>query len=105
MISLPILIVICVAAAATYLTRYPSMALARYIKMSPGIERGFRYVPIGVFAALVAPAIFYHPTVDGQIEWMYYVAVVVTSLTAWLSKSPLWAMVAGVLVIALLRLI
>ncbi|MCE5173057.1 AzlD domain-containing protein [Paenibacillus profundus] len=105
MTSNTIFIVICVAAAATFLTRYPSMALSRYIKVSPRVERGFHYVPIGVFAALVAPAIFYHPTVDGKIEWVYYVAVAVSSLTAWFAKSPLWAMISGVLIIALLRLI
>ncbi|MCY9513125.1 AzlD domain-containing protein [Paenibacillus apiarius] len=105
MTSNTIFIVICVAAAATYLTRYPSMALSRYIKVSPRIEQGFRYVPIGVFAALVAPAIFYHPVVEGKIEWAFYVAVAVASLTAWFAKSPMWAMIAGVLIIALLRLI
>ncbi|WP_028544034.1 AzlD domain-containing protein [Paenibacillus taiwanensis] len=105
MISSTLLVVICVAAAATYLTRYPSFALSRYIKMSPDIERGFRYVPIGVFAALVAPSIFYHPTVDGKIEWAFYIAVLVAAVTSWLAKSPLWAMVTGVLIIALLRML
>ncbi|NMM51879.1 AzlD domain-containing protein [Paenibacillus aquistagni] len=105
MISMELLLVIIVAAVATYLTRYPSMMLSRYLKVSPAVERGFRYMPIGVFAALIAPAIVYHPATDGQIEWAFYAAVVVAVLTAWLTKSALWSMLAGVLVIALLRIV
>ncbi|WP_195575749.1 AzlD domain-containing protein [Paenibacillus sp. 1001270B_150601_E10] len=105
MMSIGILIVIVVAAIATYLTRYPSMVLSRYLKVSPAVERGFRYMPIGVFAALIAPSIFYHPTVNGQIEWAFYAAVVVAVVTAWLTRSALWSMLAGVLIIALLRIL
>lgn len=105
MISMELLLVIIVAAVATYLTRYPSMVLSRYLKVSPAVERGFRFMPIGVFAALIAPAIVYHPATAGQIEWAFYAAVVVAVLTAWLTKSALWSMLAGVLVIALLRIV
>lgn len=88
------------AALATYLTRFPSLLLGRFLPLSPRIERGLRYIPIGVFAALVAPSIFLHPTVHGHLDYAFCGASIIALVTAWWTKSPLWTMIAGVVVIA-----
>ena len=93
------------AALATYLTRFPSLLLGRFLSLSPRIEQGLRYIPIGVFAALVSPAIFLHPPVHGHLDYAFYGASIIALVTAWLTKSPLWTMIAGVVVIAGLRML
>lgn len=92
------------AALATYLTRFPSLLLGRTLSLSPRMKQGLRYIPIGVFAALVAPSILLHPTVNGHLDYAFWGASIAALVTAWWTKSPLWTMVAGVIAIAGLRL-
>lgn len=98
-------VAILLAALATYLTRFPSLLLGRSLSLSPRIERGLRYIPIGVFAALVAPSILLHGAIHGHLDYAFYGASVVALVTAWLTKNPLWTMMAGVIVIAGLRML
>ena len=93
-------VVILFAAIATYLTRFPSLLLGRTLALPPRLGLGLRYIPIGVFAAMVAPSIFLHPLLQGRLDYPFWGAVVVALITAWRTKSPLWTMLAGVVVMA-----
>jgi branched-subunit amino acid transport protein len=98
-------VTILLAALATYLTRFPSLLLGRSLSIPPRILQGLRYIPIGVFAALVAPSIVLHQTVQGHLDYTFWGASIVAFFTAWRTKSPLWTMISGVIVIAGLRVV
>ncbi len=97
-------VTICVAGFATYLTRYPGLLLGRVFHATPRIERGLRYIPIGIFAAMVAPVIFLHPAyAHGHFDIPFFAATFVALVTAWWTRNPLWTMLFGVITIAILR--
>ncbi len=97
-------VTILIAGFATYLTRYPGLLLGRAVHATPRIERGLRYIPIGIFAAMVAPSIFLHPlSVHGHIDYPFFIAAIVAIVIAWRTKNPLWTMLFGVITIAVLR--
>lgn len=93
------------AALVTYLTRFPSLLLGRSLSLSPRIEQGLRYIPIGVFAALVAPSIFLHPAIHGHLDYPFLGASIAAFVTAWQTKSPFWTMISGVVVVSGLRML
>lgn len=94
-------VLIGLCALVTYLTRYPPLLLGRRLRPSPRIARSFRYIPIGIFAAMVAPAVVWRAPVNGHPDFAFYAAAAVALVTAVVSRKPLWAMVAGVLTIAI----
>ena len=98
-------LIIAFAALATYLTRLPSLLVGRSLSLSPRLEQGLRYIPIGVFASLVAPSIFLHQPIHGHLDYPFFLASIVALVTAWKTKSPFWTMLAGVVVMAGLRLL
>ncbi|WDL95593.1 AzlD domain-containing protein [Alicyclobacillus sp. ALC3] len=97
-------LVLC-AAVVTYLTRWPPLLLGRKLRLPARVERTFPYIPIGVFAAMVAPAIVWHAPVAGHIDTPFYVAAAVSLAAAFVTRKPLWAMLTGVLTIALWHLV
>ncbi|WP_062353865.1 AzlD domain-containing protein [Bacillus kwashiorkori] len=105
MTSSAYLTIILLASVATYLTRLPGLVLGRYIKLTPRLKRGLDFVPIGVFAALVGPTIFLQPKNDGYVDWQMWLATGLATLVAFVTKSPLWTMIAGVVGIAVFRII
>jgi branched-subunit amino acid transport protein len=94
-----------VVGLATYLTRLPGVLLGRSVRFSARIQKGLSYIPIGVFAAMIAPVMFGQPAQGGQMDWLFLGASAAAVITAWISKSPLWTMIIGSAVIAGLRLI
>jgi branched-subunit amino acid transport protein len=98
------IITILIAGFATWLTRYPGLLLGRVVHATPRIERGLRYIPIGIFAAMVAPAILLHPlSTHWHIDYPYFIAAFIAIGIAWRTRNPLWTMLAGVITIAVLR--
>jgi branched-subunit amino acid transport protein len=93
-------VLVALCAIVTYLTRWPAMLLGRTWHPSPRIARTFRYIPIGVFAAMVAPAVVWHPAAAGHLDWAFLCATLVALVVAIFTKKPLWAMLGGVLTIA-----
>lgn len=98
-------VTISLAALATYLTRFPSLLLGRTLSLSARMKQGLQYITIGVIAALVAPSILLHPVVGGHLDYAFWGASIVALITAWRTKSPLWTMIAGVIMIAVLRML
>jgi branched-subunit amino acid transport protein len=96
-------ITILIAGFATWLTRYPGLLLGRYVRATPRIERGLRYIPIGIFAAMVAPFVLLHSSSHGHIDYPFFIATILSIGIAWRTKNPLWTMLAGVVAIAILR--
>lgn len=90
------------SAAVTYLTRFPAIVLGRRLSLSPRWRRGLSYAPIGVLSGLVAPSVIWHHAASGPL-WPFYGAVAAAFIAASLTRSPLWAMVAGVVADAVLQ--
>lgn len=93
---------IALAALVTYLTRWPPLLMGRLIRVTPRLKQGLNYIPIGVFAAMVAPAIAWPPATDGN-SLPFIAGSAVALIVARLTRSPLWTMIIGVVVVALLR--
>ncbi|GMA51563.1 hypothetical protein GCM10025857_29200 [Alicyclobacillus contaminans] len=89
---------------ATYATRFPSLVLSRRVRVTPRLQQGLQFVPIGVFAAMVAPSVAQH-ALPGHTDIAFLVAVCVAFAVAFWTKNPLWPMLAGTVTAALLRLL
>ncbi|OFW78533.1 MAG: hypothetical protein A2201_10080 [Alicyclobacillus sp. RIFOXYA1_FULL_53_8] len=94
-------------AVATYLTRFPSLFFSRFLRITPRLKQGLSYIPIGVFAAMVAPSIVLHhgSGPNPVIDWPFFAATGIAMVVAIFTKNPLWTMLSGVLAIAGLRLL
>ncbi len=100
-------VTIVIAGLATYLTRFPGLLLGRVLKTVPRrIDRGLKYTPIGIFAALVAPPIFHHPAfIHGRFDYPFFAASALALITAWWKRNPFWTMFTAVVAIAVFRAI
>lgn len=83
-------------AAVTYLTRVGGLWLIGRIQPTPFLERWLRHIPGAVLMAIIAPVIL----TSGPAE---LAGAAATVLTAARTKNVLLAMVAGVVVVALVR--
>jgi branched-subunit amino acid transport protein len=90
---------------ATYATRFPFLVLGRRIKLTPRLKQGLDYIPVGVFAAMIGPAIFSHVNPAHGVDTAFLVATALACIVAFLTKNPLWTMIAGVLAAAGVRLL
>jgi len=83
---------------ATFLPRYlPIIFLARR-ELSPAIKRWMSYIPVSIFAALVAQDAFFieagfelNPLVNVKI-----IPTILTFIVAVLTKSLLWSVITGI---------
>jgi branched-subunit amino acid transport protein len=96
-------LLIATSAVATYLTRWPSILIGRLMRVSPRIRNGLDYIPIGVFAAMIAPAVALHKSGTHTVDFPFLGGFCIALCTAVLTKNPLWTMIAGVVSVALLR--
>lgn len=83
-------------AAATITTRFGGLWLMDRIKMSPGVERWFKFLPGTLLTAIVAPTVLR----GGLAEVIAAVAVILTMIK---TKSLLLAMTVGVGVVFLIK--
>lgn len=97
-ISLPALIAILGMACVTYATRISGLALMSRIKPSKRMEAWLRYIPGAILVSLVAPAVL----TGGPAEVL---AALATALIAWRARNLLLAMLVGVGVVVMFRLL
>ena len=87
---------------ATYATRLPSLWLGRFIRLTPRLQRGLSFIPIGVFAAMVAPTVWEHGT-SAPVDWAFLAGTMGSIAIAVLTRNPLWTMMVGMVVVAAIR--
>lgn len=92
------------AALVTYATRFPAVLLGRSLTLPHRLARGLKYIPMGVFAAILAPSIILHRSVHGQLDYATWIASAAAFIAAWRTKNPLWTMLVGVATMAILRI-
>jgi uncharacterized membrane protein len=83
-------------ALVTYLTRAGGIWLIGRVTLSPRVEAGLRFIPGAVLISIVGPAL-----IDAGPKGV--IAGAVAGVLAWRTRSPLIAMIAGVVTIVVLR--
>lgn len=81
--------------AATFLVRYPVLALLGKVSMPDPMLRALRYVPAAVLTAIIVPEVL---LADGRLKIIdngYLIASVVAALVSWRTKSLLLTIVVG----------
>jgi branched-subunit amino acid transport protein len=81
--------------AATFLVRYPVLALLGRVSMPDPVLRALRYVPPAVLTAIIVPEVLMP---DGQLKIAnnaYLIAAVVAALVSWRTRSLLLTIVLG----------
>lgn len=97
-----VLWIIVLMAVITYLTRFPMLVISSRWEIPAWLRRGLAMVPVGVFSSLTIPPILFHMR-EGAWNPEYLIAGIVSLAVGWWRKQIVWALVAGVVVIALYR--
>lgn len=94
-----VLLTIAGMALVTYLTRVSGfILLSRITRIPPRIEAWMKYLPGSILLALTAPTVV-------TLGTSGIIAGCITALVALRTKQLLWAMLAGIVAIWLLRLV
>ena len=93
-------------AAITYVLRFAPLVALRRITFPERFTKTLRFIPIAVLSTLIVPAILMpqgslHLSYDNS----YLIAAIVTVIVAYKTKKMIFAILAGILVIFLLRLV
>lgn len=86
----------------TYLTRFPGLMIGANKGLQGHWVKRFMRAPLGIFTALSIPPLFI-PEQGMTFDSSYIGGGIMAALTAWKTKQPLWAMLAGVAMVALFR--
>jgi len=97
-----ILLYIGLMAIITYLTRFPMLVISSRLEIPAWLKRGLAMVPVGVFSSMTIPPILFH-TPNGTWSPEYMVAGTAALAVGLWKKQIIWALLTGVVVIALWR--
>lgn len=97
-----ILLYIGLMAIITYLTRFPMLVISSRWEIPAWLKRGLAMVPVGVFSSMTIPPILFH-TPNGTWSPEYMVAGTAALAVGLWKKQIVWALLAGVVMIALWR--
>lgn len=104
-----VLLTILGMAAVTYLTRISFFVLAGRVEFPSRLRAGLRYLPIGVLTALIVPAVLAPRGVSAGLDFslnnVFLPAALVATVVARLTRNPLFAMAAGMVVVVAGRLL
>lgn len=96
--------IIVVMAVVTFITRFGSLALLRYTGIPASFERWLKYIPVGILAALIMPALLV-PEGRLDISWHnpYLLAGIAAALIAYKIRNTIVTMVCGMGIMFILR--
>ncbi len=91
----------------TFGARYPVLALVSRVGLPPSLQKGLRYVPPAVLAAIITPAIFMPngATIDVSLSNAYLFGGIAAGVTAWRSKNLLLTLAVGMGVFLVWRML
>ncbi len=105
-IRLSVLVIILGTAAVTFILRVLPLVLLSRIKLSNPVIRWLSYIPIAVLSALLAQSVLLtNDHLSLSIHNLYLIATIPTLIIASLTRNLLLTVVAGVLIMAILRMI
>jgi len=94
--------VVVAAGVATFAMRFVFIGLFGTFQVPPWLERGLRYIPPAVLAAITVPAVF-APGANLDLVDPFVPAAIIGGLAAWRTKSIGAAIVIGLAILWLLR--
>jgi branched-subunit amino acid transport protein len=100
-------LVILVIGIGTFALRFSLIALSdRADRLPESVQRALRFIPPAAFAAIAAPA-FLVPagSIDVTFGNLRLIAGLVASAVAWKTRSVLWTILSGMVVLWLLQAI
>lgn len=88
-------IIIALLGVGTFLIRFSFLGLVGDRKLPDWLLRHLRYTAVAMLPALVAPLVIWPAATEGQTDPVRLAAAVITLVVGYLTKSPIWAIVAG----------
>ena len=93
-------------ALVTYIPRLLPVWLLSSRSLPPLVTTWLRYVPVAVLAALVLPELVIQENrIDFGLDNLFFWAAIPTFLVAWKTRSFFGAVITGMVVVALVRLV
>ncbi|MBC1897449.1 AzlD domain-containing protein [Listeria booriae] len=89
----------------TAIPRMLPFLVMRNMKISAPILKWLSYIPICIFSALVIESFMSNGVQGFQIHWLELIAVIATFIISLITRSLLWTVILGVVIMALLRLL
>ena len=88
----------------TFLIRLSFILLSDRLSVSDIVQRGLRYVPVAVLAAIIAPAMLQpEDSLDISFANFYLIAGIIAILVAWRTQNVIWTVVAGMVSLWMLQ--
>ncbi len=91
----PVWFIILAMGIGTFVIRFSFLGLIGDRELPPWVLRHLRYTAVAVLPALVAPLVIWPEATQGALDPARLAAAVVTLTVGMLSKSVIWAIVAG----------
>lgn len=91
----PVWTIIIAMGIGTFVIRFSFLGLIGDRDLPPWVLRHLRYTAVAVLPALVAPLVIWPDATDGALDPARLAAAVVTLSVGTLTKSVIWAIVAG----------
>lgn len=79
----------------TFAIRFSFLGLVGDPQLPDWLLRHLRYTPVAILPALVVPLVLWPARDGGPIDLLRLSAAIATVTAGYLTKSPLWAIVAG----------
>ena len=92
-------LIIALMGAGTFLIRFSFLGLIGERKLPDWVLRHLRYTPVAVIPGLVAPLVIWPAATDGAIDAPRMAAAAATLVAGLISKSAMWAIGAGAVVL------
>lgn len=89
----------------TAIPRMLPFLVMRNLQISEPILKWLSYIPLCIFSALIIESFMTNGAEGFQIHWLELVAVTATLIISLITRSLLWTVILGVVIMALLRLI
>ncbi|KMT62716.1 hypothetical protein X559_0999 [Paenilisteria newyorkensis] len=77
----------------------------RNMQISEPVLKWLSYIPLCIFSALIIESFMTNGAEGFQIHWLELVAVIATLIISLITRSLLWTVILGVVIMALFRLI
>lgn len=88
----------------TFLIRLSFIALSDRLSVPDVVQRGLRYVPVAVLAAIIAPAMLQpNDVLDISLSNFHLLAGLVAIAVAWRTQNVIWTVVSGMLALWLFQ--
>lgn len=90
----------------TYVIRLSFISLLQNVALPPLLSRAFRFVPVAVLSAIIAPQLFLRgATFDMSLANPRWIAGLIAVGIAWYTKNVLLTIVAGMIILWILQLV